>query len=203
MIFLYKLISHRGISNKDIKENSFIAIKKALECDDYVGVEFDVRTTLDNEFVLYHNPLYNNKLVKNTLYKELPKYVPKLNEVLKIESNKIFLIEIKNIGDNYDKLIDILKGYDNKKLYVMSFSNKIISKMDINERNYKIGILNYVFNTNEDTKKLDFVGILNSLINDNILNSLKNIEIFSYGLFDKKKSEKIFYIVDNNKNVNE
>ena len=88
MIFLYKLISHRGISNKDIKENSFIAIKKALECDDYVGVEFDVRTTLDNEFVLYHNPLYNNKLVKNTLYKELPKYVPKLNEVLKIESNK-------------------------------------------------------------------------------------------------------------------
>jgi len=194
---MYKLISHRGIHNKEIKENSYDAIKLALDSNEYVGVEFDVRCTLDNEIILYHNAMYNNKLVNKTYYKEMPKYVPKLEDILKINSNKMFLIEIKNIGNNYEKFLNILDKYRNKNIYVMSFSNKVIKKMDKASRNYKIGILNYVLNTNEDIKKLDFIGILNSLLNDDIICKLNDLEIFSYGLFDKKKYEDIYYMVDN------
>ena len=197
MAFMYKLICHRGIHNKKIKENSFEGIHKALDSNEYVGVEFDIRTTLDNEFILFHNAMYNNKLISNTNYKELPKYVPKLEDILKIDSDKIFLIEIKNIGDNYEYLYKLLEKYSKKNIYVMSFSNKIIDKMNIINRHYKIGILNYVLNTSDDIKNLDFVGILNSLINDNVINNLKKLEIFSYGLFENKKYKNIYYIVDN------
>jgi len=193
---MYKLISHRGIKKENIIENSYESIKKALESDEFVGVEFDVRITKDNEFIIYHDALYNNKLIKNTLYKELPKYVPRLIDILNINSDKLFVVEIKNINENYNLLINILDKYKDKKLYVMSFSNKVINKLDIENRFYKLGILNYVLNTNTNIKKLDFVCILNSLLNDNIVDNLKDLEIFSYGLLEKKKYDNIFYIVD-------
>lgn len=194
---MYKLIAHRGIHDKGIKENSFFGIKKALDNNNYVGVEFDVRETLDNELIVYHDSLYNNKLISNTYYNELPKYVPRLQDILKINSNKIFLIEIKNISNNYEKFVNVLEKFKSRNIYVMSFSNKAINKINIENRNYKIGILNYVFNTTEDIKKLDFVGILNSLINEDVINNLKGLEIFSYGIFEKKKYKDIYYIVDN------
>lgn len=196
MIFLYKLIAHRGIWDKKIKENSLIAIKNALKSNNYVGVEFDIRETLDNEIILYHNAIYNNKLVSKTLYKEMPKYVPRLEDVLKINSNKIFLIEVKNIKNNFKKFIKLLYKYQHKKIYVMSFSNKIIDKINTTDRKYKIGILNYVLNTNENIKKLDFIGILNSILNEDIKKQVKNLEIFSYGIFSKKKLKDIYYIID-------
>jgi len=196
VIFIYKLIAHRGMHDKYIKENTYDAIKNALDSDKFVGVEFDVRETLDKEFILYHDALYNNKLIKNTKYREFPKYVPKLCDILKIKSNKMFLIEIKNVS-NFDRLIKLLNKYSDKNIYVMSFSNKIIFKMDVINRKYKLGILNYVLNTSKNIKKLDFVGILNSLLNDDIVNKLDNLEIFSYGGIENKKYKDIYYITDN------
>ena len=193
---MYELIAHRGICDKDVKQNSLASIKRALLNDKYVGVEFDVRETLDNEIILYHDAFYNNKLISNTYYKELPKYVPKLETILKIKSDKIFLIELKNIKNNYNKFINILNKHKNKNIYVMSFSNKVIEKVNIEDRKYKIGILNYVLNTNKSTLNLEFICILNSLIKNDIVNKLKDLEIFSYGLFDKKSLKNIYYIVD-------
>lgn len=194
---MYKLIAHRGIHNKNIVENSYESIKNALVSNDYMGVEFDIRVTKDNEFIVFHDGVYNNKLIKNTLYKELPKYVPKLVDILKINSNKLFLIEVKDINNKYNELIKILNKHKGKKIYVMSFSNKIVNKLNIVNRSYKIGILNYILNTFEKSKELDFICILNSLLNDNVLNALKNIEVFSYGIFEKKKYKNVYYIVDN------
>lgn len=194
---MYKLISHRGSYNKNIKENSFSAIINAFKNDKYVGVEFDVRVTQDNEFILYHNAIYNNKLIKNTTYKELPKYVPKLEKILKIHSNKIFLIEIKNVNNQYEKLFKLLNKYKDKNIYVMSFSKNIIKKLNKKERTFKLGLLNYVFNTDDSLENLDFVGILNSLINDLTIKKLSKLEIFSYGIFEQKKYEDIYYITDN------
>ncbi len=192
---MYKLIKHRGISNKDIIENTYNAIKMALDDDKYIGVEFDVRETLDNEFVIYHNNTFNNKLISKTKYIELPKYIPKLESILKINSNKMFLVEMKNI-ESIDKFIKLLNKYSNKKIYVMSFSNSLIKKIDIENRKYKIGILNYVLNTDTNIKKLDFVAILNSLLNEAIINKLKGLEVFSYGLLENLKYESVYYIVD-------
>ena len=195
MIFLYKLIKHRGISNDTIKENTYDAIKMTLDDKRYVGVEFDVRETRDGEFIIYHDPMYNGKLISEYLYNELPKFMPKLKMILQIKSNKMFLVELKNIK-HIEKLITLLKKYNNKKIYVMSFSNSLIDKINIKDRNYKIGVLNYVLNTNKDTKKLDFICILNSLLNDDIINLLKDLEIFSYGIFENMKYDNIYYITD-------
>ncbi len=192
---MYKLIKHRGISNDTIKENTYDAIKMALDDKRYVGVEFDVRETRDGEFIIYHDPMYNGKLISEYLYNELPKFMPKLKMILQIKSNKMFLVELKNIK-HIEKLITLLKKYNNKKIYVMSFSNSLIDKINISDRNYKIGVLNYVLNTNKDTKKLDFVCILNSLLNDDIIKILKDLEIFSYGIFENMKYDNIYYITD-------
>ena len=193
---MYKLIKHRGINNKYIKENTYEGILKALESDNYIGVEFDVRSTLDNEFIIYHNPVYNSKLISATKYEELARYIPKLEDILKIDSNKIFLIEIKNINNNYDKLIKLLNKYSNKNIYVMSFSFNIIKKLNISNRHYKLGILNYILNTNNEYNILDFIAILNTFITDELLLKLSNYKIFSYGLFEKKKYTNIYYITD-------
>lgn len=176
-------------------ENTYPAIKLGFMDDKYVGVEFDVHETKDNEFIIFHNSIYNNKLISNTLYKELPKYIPRLEDILKIKTKKIFLIEIKYI-QNFNKFNSLLNKYKNKNIYVMSFSNQMINKLTIYERHYKIGILNYILNTNDDIKKLDFVAILNSLLNDSLMKRITNLEIFSYGIREKIKYENVYYIVD-------
>lgn len=193
---MVKLIKHRGIHNKKVKENTYDAIKMALNDDKYLGVEFDVRETKDHEFIIYHDALYNGNLISTMNEDELPKFVPKLKDILQIKSSKIFLIELKNI-QSIEKLITILNKYQDKNIYVMSFSNKLINKINKVSKTYKVGILNYVLNTNNDLKKLDFVAILNSLLNDTIINNLSDLEIFSYGLLENKKYLDVYYITDN------
>ena len=191
----YKLIKHRGIHNDKVKENTYDAIKLALLDNNYIGCEFDVRETLDNEFIINHDPFYNGKSISNLNYQELPKYIPKLNDILKINTNKIFLIEIKNIS-SFNKFINLLKKYKNKNIYVMSFSNKLINKINVQDKTYKVGILNYILNSS-DNKNYDFVAILNSLLNDEVINTLSNKEIFSYGLLEKHQYKNVYYITDN------
>ena len=192
---MYKLIKHRGIHNKDIKENTYESIKLALQDSKYIGVEFDVRETIDHEFIIYHDPIFNNKLISKSKYDELSRYIPKLDNILKINSNKVFLIEIKNITD-FSKFINLLNKHKDKNIYVMSFSTNLINNINVKKRKYKIGLLNYVINTNFDNKKLDFIVILNSLINKHIINEVKPLEVFSYGLLENLKYEEVYYIVD-------
>lgn len=192
-----KLIAHRGIPSKFVKENSVVAIKKALLSNEFLGVEFDVRVTKDQEFIIYHDSYINNKLIKNMYYSELPKYVPRLSDVLNIKSDKIFLVEIKNIDGLYNEFVKLLNKYKNKNIYVMSFSNKVIEQLLSYKKTFKLGILNYVFNTNDSLyQRLDFLCILNSLLNDHIISNYSDLEIFSYGIFSKKKYKDVYYIVD-------
>lgn len=191
-----KLICHRGIHNEIIKENTYDSIYLALNSDKYIGVEFDIRITKDKKFILWHDPTYKGKLISNLKLKELPKYVTRLEKVLKIPTNKIFLIEIKNIGNEYNEFIKILEKSKDKNIYVMSFSVSKIKNIDIDSRTYKIGVLNYILNTTEYFKKLDFICILNSFINSFLLEKLKNYEIISYGLVNARKFPNISYIID-------
>ena len=195
-----KLICHRGIHDKKIKENTYESIKKALDSDKYIGVEFDVRTTKDNEFVVHHDPHCNGALISNTLYNELPKYVPKLEDILKIYSDKIFLIEIKNINGNINKFIRLLDKYKDKNLYVMSFNSKLINKICNKDVSFKTGVLNYVLNT-MDMSCLDFICMLDTLLSDELVSVAKshNKEIMSYGIINKNNigTMDIYYIVDN------
>ncbi len=193
-----KLIKHRGFTSEFIKENTYEGILKAFLDYRYEGVEFDVRETLDHEFILCHDPIINNKLIKDIKYRDLPKYIPRLKDILKIKTRKIFLIEIKNIT-SFTKLISLLNKYKEKNIYVMSFSNKIINKLNVPSKTYKVGILNYILNTNNNLPDLDFVCILNNFLNSKLIHDLKPLEVFSYGLISSHPDYKyplVFYIVD-------
>lgn len=196
-----KLICHRGIYENNIKENTLESIIKGFNDDKYDGVEFDVRVSLDGVFFLYHDLFYKGKLVSKMKFNELPRYIPTLESVLKINTNKIFLIEIKNIDGHENDFIKILNKYKNKNIYIMSFDTKLISSFTKKNINFKLGVLNYLLNSKE-ISNLDFICLLNRVITDDIILLLKqkNIEIFSYGILKKNSvgNKNIYYIIDEN-----
>lgn len=190
------LIAHRGLWNKTIKDNSYEALKKGLESNKYIGIECDIRTTYDNKFIIYHNILYKGNLVRNTYYKDM-KNISLLEDLLKIKTNKILLLEIKENDINKKKLLKLLNKY-NHNYYIMSFNNKVIEELKKLNNKYKYGVLNYVLNSESDYK-LDFICLLDIVANDLIIDNLKKrgIDVIIYGTIKIKKDVK--YIIDDYK----
>ena len=158
-----KIIAHRG--NDDIhKENTLEGIINSLKSKYTDGVEFDIRVTKDNKFVICHDLFYNGHYVKNTRLKTLQKDgLNSLNEVLKnINSNKIILIEIKEEGKNYkfvNKLIKILKRYT-LNYYICSFNYNLLKYIQSKNTNYKIGlIIGFLINEKKINNNFDFNSI--------------------------------------------
>lgn len=192
------LIAHRGLVTNNVKENSLEAFNLAIKSDLYVGFELDIYTSKDKVFIINHSPLLNNKFIWQLNAKELKKKgIITLEEVLKLETKKIILIEIKDIKIDIGKLTKLLNKYPNKKIYVMSFFNSVIKKFKKN--NFKIGVLNYILNSNP-TYSYDFIGILYDVATFHLIESLKklNIEVFLYALNKKDKYfyNDVYYIVD-------
>lgn len=195
---MYKLIAHRG-EKKSSKENSMAAFFDAIK-GDYVGFECDVRTAKEGNFIIYHNPLLDGKLIKMYNSKELKeKQVVMLQEVLEIETDKIILLDIKDPFIDTESFSKIVEKYDDKKIYVMSFYDNVIRKLYNTRRNYKVGILNYVLNTDMYHFKYDFLCILDAISNDKIINSYKlsGKELFIYGVKRNELNDNYpYYIVD-------
>lgn len=192
------LIAHRGLVKKGIIENTLPAFLGAINSAKYAGFELDVYTSKDNVFVVHHYPLINGKFIWKQNYKELRKHgVIKLENVLKLNTDKIILIEIKDINLNVEKFSKLLNKYPEKNIYVMSFFNSVIKKF-INP-SFKIGILNYVLNSTSKYS-YDFMGILYNVATDHMINSLQemNIEVFLYALSKKDPYifNDVYYIVD-------
>lgn len=145
---MYKFIAHRG-NDDNLLENSMKAILNSLSKTYIDGVEFDIRITKDNHFIIHHNATINtnNKnlgLIKNMTLKEIKKIkikyhnqiyrIATLKEVLKkITGSKIILIEIKE-EQNYSelqkkKLINILNKFPNLNIYLMSFNYLLIKSI--------------------------------------------------------------------------
>lgn len=190
------LIAHRGLWNKTIKDNSYEALKKGLESNKYIGIECDIRTTCDNKFIIYHNILYKGNLVRNTYYKEM-KDISLLEDLLKIKTDKILLLEIKENDINKTKLLKLLNKY-NHNYYLMSFNNKVIEELKNLNSKYKYGVLNYVLNSDADYN-LDFICLLDIVANDIIVAIFKKrgIDVIIYGTIKIKKDVK--YIIDDYK----
>ncbi len=190
------LIAHRGLWNKSIKDNSYEALKNGLESNKYIGIECDIRTTCDNKFIIYHNILYKGNLVRNTYYKEM-KDISLLEDLLKIKTDKILLLEIKENDINKTKLLKLLNKY-NHNYYLMSFNNKVIEELKNLNSKYKYGVLNYVLNSDADYN-LDFICLLDIVANDIIVANFKKrgIDVIIYGTIKIKKDVK--YIIDDYK----
>lgn len=191
-----KLIAHRGLWSKDVKDNSYEALKNGLESNKYIGIECDIRTTLDNKFIIYHNSLYNGALVRNAYFKDL-KNISLLEDLLKIETDKIILLEIKERDINKKKLLKLLNKYK-RNFYIMSFHNNVILELRDLNSNYKYGVLNYILNSKSDYD-LDFICLLDGITTDKLIKNFtkRGIEVIIYGTIKLKKDVK--YIIDDNK----
>lgn len=188
------LIAHRGLK-KVYKENTIEAFKSALD-NDYAGFECDIRQTLDKKYVICHDPIYKGKLIRNTDYKNLNNLIT-LEDVLNISTNKMILIDIK------DPLIDIelFNSYIEKKdnIYVISFHNSIIKRLDKINKKYHVGLLNYILNSNNNEKDYDFICLLNDFVTEDLIKVYEklNKKIFIYGITKKIDYLKYpYYIVD-------
>lgn len=202
MIFL-KQIAHRGYHQNGTKENTIEAFKKAIESEQYVGFEFDIRTTKDGVFIIHHDLFIDGNLIRLLTYQELKeKYnIPTLENVLNLKTDKIMLLEIKEANIDTLALNKIIEKYPNTNLYIDSFDNSVIHKMMNYKNHAKYGILNYVLNSEESYKNYDFIGLLSGVITDDLISFFEKnkIEIFIYGIWDKRKIghyKNAFYIVD-------
>lgn len=156
------VISHRGNNNHKYKENTFKAIKNVLEEEYIDGVEFDIRMTKDNKFVLNHSPIYKDSLINNKKLKNLK--LDELNNILKnIKTNKIILIDIKYELFKYKKIAfylnRVLRKYKKLNIYLCSFNYDLILHMK-KKYKYKSGlIISNIINRNKNYNKFDFISI--------------------------------------------
>lgn len=183
-----KYIIHRGIISKDIKENSYTAIKKALKDNESMGVEFDIRLTKDKKIVLSHNSIVNLNVIEETTYSDLIKnnYLTTLDKILDIDAKKIFLIDIKT-NNNYkvfgDVLMNIINKYD-KNIYLASFDKNIIKYI---KSKYKKGIITLLYRRNN----YDFIITNYKLISNNKIKKIKDNEIFLWTIHNNNELEEI------------
>ena len=183
-----KYIIHRGITSKDIKENSYTAIKKALKDKESIGVEFDIRLTKDHKIVLSHNSLINLNVIEETNYSDLIKnnYLTNLDKILDIDTNKIFLIDIKT-NNNYKVFCDILMNTINKynkNIYLASFDKNIIKYI---KSKYKKGIITLLYRRNN----YNFIITNYKLISNNKIKKIKDKEIFLCTIHNNNELEEI------------
>ena len=122
-------IAHRVSVSYNIKENSLAAFQNAINNPKYGGFELDVRETLDHEFVITHDFLFKGNLVCKTNLIDLESSgLISLDTVLKLNTDKIIMIEIKDFNINVSKLANTLNKA-HKNIYVMSFNVGIIRKI--------------------------------------------------------------------------
>ena len=195
-------IAHRGSVSYNIKENSLEAFQNAINNPKYGGFELDVRETIDHEFVITHDFLFNGNLVCKTKLSDLEaKGLTSLDSVLELNTDKIIMIEIKDFNLNVSKLANALNK-THKNIYVMSFNANVIRKIKPYAKYFKCGIINYIFNRQNSYDDFNFIALLNDTLTYNIKEYFhkKNIEVFSYGINDKIIYDNtINYIIDNYK----
>lgn len=196
------LIAHRGKVDSINKENTIEAFKAAINDKKYGGFELDIRETKDKKIVVVHDFVVDNKLIKRVNYKELEPYnIPLLESVLKLDTEKIIMIEIKDPNMDIEALRKLLEKYQDKKIYLMSFYNNVIKEFLKLSHTCKCGILNYGFNHEYSYNEYDFICILDFSLTDNIIEYFRRrkIEVFSYGLLTNKLNikEYVNYIIDN------
>lgn len=199
-------IAHRGNGKHRYLENTKEAILNVLK-EEVDGVEFDIRMTKDEKFVIFHDPIINRQIIRLSELKDLKKInlkggfeIPELTEVLdKINTDKKIIIEIKSEFDDNNliakRLCDIIKKYK-LNIYLCSFNKKLIDLVSnfvdktgliigyyINNQylinNYDYNIIHYYYKDKIDKKKETFIWTINDK------KKLKDIDKNSYIITDK------------------
>lgn len=120
------LIAHRG-ARTYFHENTLEAFEKAIRLNADM-IEFDVRRTQNNLFVVYHDEYINEKPIKDLAYEDICKFsrlkVPTLDEVLELTRGRIKLdIEIKEEGYEKEVVNFILEFLKEDEFAITSFND--------------------------------------------------------------------------------
>jgi len=206
------LLIHRGIVNKQYKENLLQSFKQSFKKG--YGIETDIHATKDHQFICFHdftlNRIFKRKeSVKNMEYSKIKKIsfqnkkpIPLLKDLLKTSKNKYPLfIEIK---PTFSKklLLKLLKETSKfSKCVFISFKHKNIYNLLKIKSNTKVG-LSFSPSTSAKTiikksnnKKIDCL-ILDKFFLKN--KSIKDLKIKKYYYTIKTKSEFKKYSKNNN-----
>ena len=142
---------HRGIVNKNYKENLLKSFKQSFKKG--YGIETDIHATKDNEFICFHDftlkrTFKKNLSIKNLNYSKINeistkfnKPIPVLRDLLKSSKNKYPLfIEIKPILSKplLKKLLKDTSKY--KKCVFISFKHENIYNLLKIKKNTKVGL---------------------------------------------------------------
>ena len=192
---------HRGIVNKNYKENLLNSFKQSFKKG--FGIETDIHATKDNKFVCYHDftltRIFKKKQsVKNLNYQKLKeislkqnKPIPLLQDLLKISKNKFYLfIEIKPKFTTklLKKLINETSKYS--KCVFISFKHQnIFNLLKLNKKT-KVGLSFSPPTTVKSIVKKSIIKNIDCLILDK--SYIKNNKI------QKLKIKKYFYTIKNN-----
>lgn len=213
MVFI--IIAHRGLTNKNIKENTLPAFLNAVR-NNYDGIELDIRKTKDNKIVVLHDPFINRTsdksgYIKNKTYKEIKKAnfgtkkykakIPLLKDVLLNLKKTNILIELKEKFQE-EELNKVLKYNKTNNIMFISFSKEHLNS--IKNLPYKKGLINYLLNSNIDYNLYDFYIIHYKFYNKNVLDKFTKLkkELFLCGIDNYSKlhndylSENLNYIVN-------
>ncbi len=206
------LIIHRGILNKNYKENLLKSFKQSFKKG--YGIETDIHATKDNQFICFHdftlNRIFKKKeSVKNMEYSKIKKIstqnkkpIPLLKDLLKTSKNRYHLfIEIKPTLSK--RLLKKLLKETSKfsKCVFISFKHKNIFNLLKIKSNVKVG-LSFSPPTNVKTiiKKSNNKKI-NCLILDKFFlknKSIQDLKIKKYYYTIKTKLEFNKYSKNNN-----
>ena len=128
-------IAHRGFT-KSFPDNTLKAFEAAIEIP-VDGIEFDVRETADNKFVIHHDPQLQGKDINKLSRDEIRsiklegKYeIPTLEETLDLLRNRTgLMIEVKEVK-SADSFLTLLRARANlDDVIVTSFNHDFILKL--------------------------------------------------------------------------
>ena len=194
---------HRGIINKDFKENLLRSFKQSFKKG--YGVETDIHATKDNEFICFHDftlkrIFKKNLSVKNLNYSKineistkLGKPVPLLKQLLKNSKNKhSIFIEIKPLFSRLllKKLIEETSKFT--KCVFISFKHENIFNLLNIKKDTKVGLsfcpptsVKKIIEKSND-KKINYLILDKTYL---INNKIQKLKIKKYYYTIKTKSE--------------
>jgi glycerophosphoryl diester phosphodiesterase len=194
---------HRGIINKNFKENLLKSFKQSFKRG--YGIETDIHASKDNEFICFHDftlkrIFKKNLSVKNLNYKKINeistkigKPIPLLKDLLKSSDNKHTLfIEIKPIFSKFllKKLLKETSKFT--KCVFISFKHENIFKLLNIKKNAKVGF-SFCPPTSvkkiiekSDNKRMNYLILDKSYIKNK---KIQNLEITKYYYTIRTKSE--------------
>lgn len=142
------IIAHRGASALATHENTLESFQIAIDLGADM-VEFDIRRTLDQKLIVFHNSSLYGKRIETYTYKEINEItskehyqVPLLTDVLKLCQGKISLdIELKEGGYEEIVLYEVQKYYTYSEYFMKSFHDEVVLTLKLLDPQITAGLL--------------------------------------------------------------